>query len=124
MRYPAHSYFMEEYAYAFCSRMGNRLFKLSGISQWALRFCVSSANSFPKAFRVLCVVENGGAVMSIAKAGTALTPDHYFAALKLIEQLYRDGQIPAYMFRNILNDYAGVVDLSKFTIYEEKEETA
>lgn len=124
MRYPAHFYFMEEYAYAFCSRMGNRLFKLSGISQWAPRFCVSSANSLPKAFRVLCVVENGGAVMSIAKADTALNPDHYFAALKLIEQLYRDGQIPAYMFRNILNDYAGVVDLSKFTIYEEKEETA
>lgn len=62
--------------------------------------------------------------MSVAKADTALTPDHYFAALKLVEQLYRDGQIPAYMFRNILNDYAGVVDLSKFTIYEEKEETA
>ena len=62
--------------------------------------------------------------MSVSKAGTALKPDHYFAALKLIEQLYRDGQIPAYMFRNILNDYAGVVDLSKFTIDEEKEETA
>ena len=124
MRYPAHFYFMEEYAYAVCSRMGNRLFKLSGISQWVPRFCVSSVNSLPKGFRVLCVVENGGAVMSVAKAGAALKPDHYFAALKLIEQLYRDGQIPAYMFRNILNDYAGVVDLSKFTIDEEKEETA
>lgn len=62
--------------------------------------------------------------MSVSKAGTALKPDHYFAALKLIEQLYRDGQIPAYMFRNILKDNAGVVDLSKFTIDEEKEETA
>ena len=62
--------------------------------------------------------------MSVSKACTALKPDHYFAALKLIEQLYRDGQIPAYMFRNILKDYAGVVDLSKFTIDEEKEETA
>ena len=124
MRYPARFNFMEEYAYAVCSRMGNRLFKLSDISQWALRFCVSSANSLPKGFPVLYLVEDGGAVMSVAKAGAALTPDHYFAALKLIEQLYRDGQIPAYMFRNILNDYAGVVDLSKFTIDEEKEETA
>ena len=62
--------------------------------------------------------------MSVSKAGTSLKPDHYFAALKLIEQLYRDGQIPAYMFRNILKDYAGVVDLSKFTIDKEKEETA
>lgn len=62
--------------------------------------------------------------MSVIKLDTALTPDHYFAAPKLIEQLYRDGKIPAYMFRNILNDYAGVVDLSKFTVYEEKEEAA
>ena len=43
-------------------------------------------------------------------------------SLKLIEQLYKDGEIPAYMFRNILNDYASVVDLSKFTILEEKED--
>ena len=52
------------------------------------------------------------------------TSDHYFAALKLIEQLYKDGEIPAYMFRNILNDYASVVDLSKFTILEEEEDVA
>ena len=62
--------------------------------------------------------------MSVIKLDTALTPDYYFAALKLIEQLYKDGKIPAYMFRNILNDYAGVVDLAKFTVYEEKEEAA
>ena len=49
---------------------------------------------------------------------------HYFAALKLIEQLYRDGLIPAYMFRSILKDYADVVDLSKFTILEETEGAA
>ena len=60
--------------------------------------------------------------MSKMKAG--YTPDHYFAALKLIEQLYRDGEIPASMFRNILKEYADVVDLSKFTILEEKEEIA
>ena len=53
---------------------------------------------------------------------TEYTSDHYFAALKLIEQLHKDGDIPAYMFRNILKDYADIVDLSKFTILEEKED--
>ena len=52
------------------------------------------------------------------------TSDHYFAALKLLEQLHKDGKIPAYMFRNMLNDYADIVDLSKFTVIEEKEEIA
>ena len=60
--------------------------------------------------------------MSTMKAG--YTPDHYFAALKLIEQLYKDSEIPSSMFRNILKEYADVVDLSKFTILEEKEEIA
>ena len=55
---------------------------------------------------------------------TEFTADHYFAALKLIEQLYKDGEIPAAMFRNILNEYAEIVDLSKFTILEEQEEVA
>lgn len=45
--------------------------------------------------------------MSKMKAG--FTPEHYFAALKLIEQLHKDGKIPAYMFRNMLNEYADVV---------------
>ena len=62
--------------------------------------------------------------MAVKKMDASLTPDHYFAALKLIEQLHKDGQIPAYMFRNILNDYADMVDLSKFTIFEEKEDAA
>ena len=53
---------------------------------------------------------------------TEYTSDHYFAALKLIEQLYKDGHIPAYMFRNILNEYADVVDLAKFTVINEREE--
>ena len=60
--------------------------------------------------------------MSKMKAG--YTPDHYFATLKLIEQLYKDSEIPSSMFRNILKEYADVVDLSKFTILEEKEEIA
>ena len=62
--------------------------------------------------------------MAVKKMDESLTPDHYFAALKLIEQLHKDGQIPAYMFRNILNDYADMVDLSKVTIFEEKEDAA
>ncbi|MEF2837675.1 MAG: hypothetical protein U0N82_08125 [Oscillospiraceae bacterium] len=60
----------------------------------------------------------------MSKMNTEYTSDHYFAALKLLEQLHKDGQIPAYMFRNMLNDYADVVDLSKFTVIEEKEEIA
>ena len=60
----------------------------------------------------------------MSKMNTEYTSDHYFAALKLLEQLHKDGKIPAYMFHNMLNDYADVVDLSKFTVIEEKEEIA
>lgn len=49
-------------------------------------------------------------------------PDLCFAALKLLEQLNHDGHLPAFMFRNIMNDYAGIVDLSKFTVMEIKKE--
>lgn len=52
------------------------------------------------------------------------SPAHYFAALKLTEQLYKDGQIPAFMYRNILNEYADVVDLSKFAPPVDKEVAA
>ena len=48
-----------------------------------------------------------------------LTPGHYFAALKLIEQLNKDGLLPGYILRNILNDYTDLVDLSQFTITED-----
>lgn len=41
-------------------------------------------------------------------------PEYCFAALKLIEQLFRDGKIPEYMFHNILKDYADIVAESKF----------
>ena len=58
----------------------------------------------------------------MSKMNTEYTSDHYFAALKLIELLYKDGQIPEYMFRNILNEYADVVDLAKFTVINEREE--
>ena len=60
----------------------------------------------------------------MSKMNTEYTSEHYFAALKLLEQLHKDGKIPAYMFRNMLNDYADIVDLSKFTVIEEKEEIA
>ena len=60
----------------------------------------------------------------MSKMNTEYTSEHYFAALKLLEQLHKNGKIPAYMFRNMLNDYADVVDLSKFTVIEEKEEIA
>ena len=43
-------------------------------------------------------------------------PDYYFAALKLIEQLYKDGKIPNFMYRNILNEYADIVDVTAFVI--------
>ena len=62
--------------------------------------------------------------MAVRKTDMTYSPDHYFAALKLIEQLYKDGEIPAYMFRNILKEYAEVVDLSRFTITNEKEDAA
>ena len=58
------------------------------------------------------------------KMNMEYTADHYFAALKLIEQLYKNGEIPAYMFRNILNEYTDVVDLAQFTVIEEREEEA
>lgn len=49
---------------------------------------------------------------------------YYFAALKLIEQLYKYGEIPKYIFQNILKGYANVVDLSAFVEYESKGDSA
>ena len=60
----------------------------------------------------------------MSKINAEYCAEHYFAALKLIEQLYKDGLISAQMLRSILNDHADVVDLSKFTIMEEKEEAS
>ena len=40
-----------------------------------------------------------------------------FGALKLIEQLYLDGQIPGYIFRNILKDYGDEIDAAGFRCY-------
>lgn len=40
-----------------------------------------------------------------------------FGALKLIEQLYLDGQIPGYIFRSILKDYDNEIDAAGFRCY-------
>ncbi len=53
---------------------------------------------------------------SKSKTMAEQNPKLCFSALKLIEQLYRDGHISAYMFRNIVNDYSNIVDISKFLI--------
>ena len=50
----------------------------------------------------------------MSKMELSQNPDYSFAALKLIEQLYRDGKIPDYVFHNILSEYADVVDESQF----------
>ena len=55
---------------------------------------------------------------------TDLTPDHYFAALKLIEQLHKDGLLPGFILRSIIREYADTVDLSRFAIQCESEEIA
>lgn len=39
-----------------------------------------------------------------------------FAALKFIEALHHEGHIPAYMFKNILNEHSEKVDISRFEI--------
>ena len=46
-----------------------------------------------------------------------------FAALKLIEQLYRDEKIDQIIFRNIVQEYSTYVDTSRFlcAIHEKKE---
>ena len=44
------------------------------------------------------------------------TPAEIFAALKLIEQLYKDRHIPQYMFKNILFEHRNVVDITEFNL--------
>ena len=50
--------------------------------------------------------------------GKEISVDKIYAALKLIEQLNHDGYLPAYIFKNILNEYADKIDISEFTIKE------
>lgn len=49
-------------------------------------------------------------------------PAMVFGTLKLIEQLYRDGKISAFMFRNILEEYSDLVDIGEFVKGEQKKE--
>lgn len=49
-------------------------------------------------------------------------PAMVFGALKLIEQLYRDGKISASQFRNILEEYSDLVDIGEFVKGEQKKE--
>lgn len=44
-----------------------------------------------------------------------------FGALKLIEQLYLDGEIPGYVFRNILREYQDKINVSDFVCYKKEE---
>lgn len=44
------------------------------------------------------------------------TPEECFAALKLIEQLYKDGHISQLVFKNILNEYSNIVDITQFSL--------
>lgn len=46
--------------------------------------------------------------------------NNIFGALKLIEQLYLDGEIPGYVFRNILQEYKDDVCIADFTCYKRK----
>lgn len=50
--------------------------------------------------------------------GKEISVDKIYAALKLIELLNHDGYLPAYIFKNILNEYADEIDISEFTIQE------
>ena len=54
---------------------------------------------------------------SISKIVDEKDSKHVFAALKLIEQLYHDGHITSREFHNILDNYADVVDMTKFVDY-------
>ena len=45
-----------------------------------------------------------------------------FGALKLIEQLYLDGEIPGYVFRNILQEYKDDVYIADFTCYKREKQ--
>ena len=60
----------------------------------------------------------------MSKMNAEYTAEHYFAALKLIEQLNKDGLLPDFILRNILRDYANMVDISRFAIQSERLETA
>lgn len=44
-----------------------------------------------------------------------------YAALKLIENLYKKKQIPKYMFKNIIEEYENYIDTTDFKCYTETD---
>ena len=48
--------------------------------------------------------------------------NNIFGALKLIEQLYLDGEIPGYVFRKILREYKDDVCIADFTCYKKEKQ--
>lgn len=44
------------------------------------------------------------------------TPEECFAALKLIELLYKDGHISQLVFKNILNEHSDVIDITQYCL--------
>ena len=61
----------------------------------------------------------------IALENTAWPQDkenNIFGALKLIEQLYLDGEIPGHVFRNILQEYKDDVCIADFTCYKKEKQ--
>ncbi|MBQ6756444.1 MAG: hypothetical protein IJP43_05830 [Oscillospiraceae bacterium] len=45
---------------------------------------------------------------------SSTNPNEVYAALKLIEQLYKDGMLPRHIYKNILLEYAEPVWLKDF----------
>lgn len=45
-----------------------------------------------------------------------------FGALKLIEQLYLDDKIPGHVFRNILEEYQNIINITDFECHKEKSD--
>ena len=43
--------------------------------------------------------------------------NNIFGALKLIEQLYLDGKISEFVFRNIIKEYGGMISEATFNCY-------
>ncbi len=62
--------------------------------------------------------------MGLKKQNQSPSPEYCFSALKLLELLNKEGQLPGYIFRNILNDYKGVVDITQFTVTDKLEVAA
>ena len=44
-----------------------------------------------------------------------------FGALKLIEQLYMDSEIPGYIFRNIIKEHGSSFSVTNFNCYKKDE---